>query len=400
MNSVGTDSSVDAKVDARRGTPSVPAARKPWNRDFWVPLALGILGFVLLVVAAGASMAGIGGGLLLLAASVYAGRVLARAHAAATDAAVQAAAQPTGRIRELCVQTLPVWRRQVDTTRNEADAAVAELARTFAAIAEKLEKVMRSGIRSDDSAPDGRDAVLDAIAHSGADLDGLVDALRSLQDSKTHIVRDVGAQAASLVENAAEVRGIAMQTRILTLNAAIEAARAGEAGAPFAVIVGDMRQLAARTAETSEKISKQTEILNAAVATAFRETDSGGSESATSIARAQEVIQGVVMSFQSMTDSLSSAIELMERERREVRDDISTALVSLQFQDRVSQILSHVAQSMDDLGERIAQENPGDGAVREWFDKMSSHYTTSEEFNNLSREPRGERAAGEKVTFF
>ena len=379
---------------------SEPVPQKRWNRYFGLPLMLGALAFLLLVVVARASVASVVCGVVLLATAVWVGRLLARAHAAAVDAATQAAAAPVGNMRDLCAQTLPVWQRQVDTSRGTADAAVAEITRTFAGITEKLEKVLESSHLMDAGMTDGRDGVLGTIARSGADLDGLVDALRQLQDSKDSMVRDIGVQAASLRENAAEVRGIAMQTRILTLNAAIEAARAGEAGAPFAVIVGDMRQLAARTAETSEQISKQTEVLNAAVETAFRESKDKDGADGTSIARAQEVIRGVVASFQSMTDCLAEAIESMEQERGDVRGEISNALMALQFQDRVSQILSHVSHGMGLLTARLSAGTLRESDVKDWLAEMSAAYTTNEEFGNLQAAPGGEISTGKAITYF
>ncbi|MEM9695957.1 MAG: methyl-accepting chemotaxis protein [Myxococcota bacterium] len=113
-------------------------------------------------------------------------------------------------------------------------------------------------------------------------------------------IGEVSQTIAHLVENAgridrimSDIRAVADQTRLLALNATIEAARAGEQGKGFAVVATEVKNLAAHSAEATEKIGTEVAEMNQRVASCRR-----------SLGAVEESVQGMVSEVQRMADIL------------------------------------------------------------------------------------------------
>ncbi|MBQ8410949.1 MAG: hypothetical protein IJX15_04355 [Ruminiclostridium sp.] len=62
---------------------------------------------------------------------------------------------------------------------------------------------------------------------------------------------------------AGSIRNITEQTHILSINASVEASRAGAAGKTFAVVAGEIRNLAANTKSTTAVVDENDELVKA-----------------------------------------------------------------------------------------------------------------------------------------
>lgn len=372
-------------------------ASSPYGR---VPLLLGACGGALLLLVGGASWPSLAAAVVLLALALHAAHWLSEREAADRRQAARQAQGEIERIARLCAVAAPLWARQIETVRSEADREVARLTHLFGSIAQRLDTAIGpAGWQQ----PAGA-GLLAQLAGNRGRLDRLVDALGALQASRERIVAQIGSEAARLKENAAEIRDIALQTRIVALNATIEAARAGAAGRPFAVVVAGMRELAARTAEASDQFSRHTDRLHATVNDAFQDRSATESEPGGSIAWGQGLVREVVDSFEAGMAQLGRAIEAMGRERSEVREDVSRVLVALQFQDRVSQILSHVTRNLQELQGELDGGRAGATDAAEWLQRLATPYSTPEELRNLRPGPAATRGAearpADEITYF
>ncbi len=125
------------------------------------------------------------------------------------------------------------------------------------------------------------DRVVDKASESMGELTGSMDELTAVSHEIQKIIKTIDE--------------IAFQTNLLSLNAAVEAARAGESGAGFAVVAGEVRNLAMRSAEAAKNTA---DLIEGAVR---------------KIARGSEMADSAAEAFAQLAERSGDAGELVSR---------------------------------------------------------------------------------------
>ncbi|GAB3530368.1 methyl-accepting chemotaxis protein [Photobacterium alginatilyticum] len=224
-------------------------------------------------------------------------------------------------------------------------AATNEMSSTAHSVSDNAQETAEAVSLTQQSVAQGQDVV-------GANAEGLHELANNVVDA-TQVIEELEVQTNSIGSILEVIRNISEQTNLLALNAAIEAARAGEQGRGFAVVADEVRNLATKTADSTDEIQQMIDGLRTSSKQAVDTMQVNRRLSDKCMSHAEEAVKALeAVSVQSgkiqdMAHQIASAAE----EQAAVTEEVNRSIVAI---NEAAESIGKGAQMSQEESNRVA----------------------------------------------
>ena len=247
-------------------------------------------------------------------------------------------------------------------------AAMTEAAEGGARAAEASAIAASAGRISAQEASRGADELAGAAGEIAQQMSRAGQATRGVMqrtDEARRIFTELSGSVNEIGQVSRLIAEIAGQTNLLALNATIEAARAGAAGKGFTVVAGEVKNLAKRTAQSTEEIAARIAAMQAAATRALAAMDGIGAAVteldavATSVAAAVEEQSATTAEIsRAIMGAAENAADVANRMEALTQDSGNTGEAAWTLQSGADELADAIAAFRQNLGEALRGRLP------------------------------------------
>lgn len=255
------------------------------------------------------------------------------------------------RFETVLSKVIPAWAEQLDSSRQQLETGIGSIADRFSRMAVMVQRVV-GDMESNHKDSKTQEGMLLLFRESHNSLENVISSLESAFSKSSETLQQIQTLAGRVQEMdvmASSVGKIAEQINLLALNAAIEAARAGEQGRGFAVVADEVRLLASQSAASGNSIRQVVEEVRSAMQVTLGTAEVSAESANQATESGKETIESVFQRLEENAISLQKDSEDLFSTSAMIREEIDSAIVEIQFQDRVNQMLGHISANLDKL---------------------------------------------------
>jgi len=259
------------------------------------------------------------------------------------------------------LNVLPVANAQLRDTNRQVEQAVAQVGKNFERMAESAREGTDRAARlvgaSDKAVAGSAGGVGELLASSRTTLEDLLNRIvrdgevcRKLVERMDAVERDIG----QIMRGLADVDRISFGNTILALNAKIEAAHMGERGQGFEIVAQSLWTQSQQSEQITGTIRATIQRLAGDARAAGSEIGGMASADQARTAALHGQVHGALDRLKQAHDDAQRVVADGAARQQELSAEIAAAVQAMQFQDRVSQQVTHIVEALESMQTAIA----------------------------------------------
>ncbi|MCF7946550.1 MAG: hypothetical protein K9K80_01275 [Spirochaetia bacterium] len=217
----------------------------------------------------------------------------------------------------------------------------------------------------------------------------LIKEFTQIRDGYSKEMQTIDSYMQSVEEFVGSIDDIADRTNMLAINASIEAARAGDAGRGFAVIGSEIQELSKTTMSIAEQITSTISEASNAISNSIGLYEGKINSAVENLKKSGDTHSVLIEKLTPQIESLSEVVLSSGDLSSTVHENVDKMAKQLQYQDRIQQIISHLIQFLDEMGQEAQKTasvyhqlgtDEQESIKVSMIEKASRYFSTDEEY--------------------
>jgi methyl-accepting chemotaxis protein len=246
---------------------------------------------------------------------------------------------------------LPILVRQLEAAREDMETHTEAVCRNFQGMAAQAVRSVREASRALDSGTAGSNvtAVVQGCRETMLALLSRMERSESLSRAAITRMEQIESSVRDVTRTLDELDRSAFSNRLVAINAKVEAAHVGEAARGFEVVAEEISHQADESNRLTCKVAGILGRLVDDARTAISELRSVTAADHEWVEASRAEVQRMLGAVETADGELRCSLAAASAGSRQLATEIEQALVMLQFQDRVSQRINHVKDSLEEM---------------------------------------------------